>query len=117
MEHLNSRIIKNKLGLLNLAAELGNVSKACKVMGLSRDTFYRYQAAHEEGGVEALLDRPRRKPNLKNRTDEAGVAFVPCERAADVLQIARQIDAGDNKRKADIDKGTSVADLITRKYK
>ena len=49
--------------------------------------------------------------------DEAGVAFVPCERAADVLQIARQIDAGDNKRKADIDKGTSVADLITRKYK
>jgi len=42
---------------------------------------------------------------------------VPCERAADVLQIARQIDAGDNKRKADIDKGTSVADLITRKYK
>ena len=49
--------------------------------------------------------------------DEAGVAFVPCERAADVLQIARQIDAGDNKRKADIDKGTSVVDLITRKYK
>ena len=49
--------------------------------------------------------------------DEAGVAFVPRERAADVLQIARQIDAGDNKRKADIDKGTSVADLITRKYK
>ena len=49
--------------------------------------------------------------------DEAGVAFVPRERAADVLQIARQIDAGDNRRKADIDKGTSVADLITRKYK
>ena len=49
--------------------------------------------------------------------DEAGVAFVPCERAADVLQIARQIDAGDNKRKADIDKGTSVADLVTKKYK
>jgi len=49
--------------------------------------------------------------------DEAGVAFVPRERAADVLQLARQIDAGDNKRKADIDKGTSVADLITKKYK
>lgn len=76
MKHLNSRIIKNKLGLLNLAAELGNVSKACKVMGLSRDTFYRYQAAHEEGGVEALIDRPRRKPNLKNRTDEATEAAV-----------------------------------------
>jgi len=49
--------------------------------------------------------------------DEAGVAFVPRARAAEVLEIARQIDAGDNKRKADIDKGASVADLITRKYK
>jgi hypothetical protein len=34
------RIIKNKLGLLNLAEELQNVSKACKIMGVSRDTFY-----------------------------------------------------------------------------
>jgi regulator of RNase E activity RraA len=49
--------------------------------------------------------------------DEAGVAFVPRERAAEVLALAREIDAGDNKRKADIDKGTSVADLITKKYK
>ena len=35
----NERIIKHKLGLLNLTDELGNVSRACKVMGLSRDTF------------------------------------------------------------------------------
>lgn len=49
--------------------------------------------------------------------DEAGVAFVPRERAADVLEIARGIDAGDSKRKADIDKGASVAELVTRKYK
>ncbi len=49
--------------------------------------------------------------------DEAGVAFVPRERAAELLAIARQIDAGDTRRKADIDKGASVADLITRKYK
>ncbi|HET9405586.1 MAG TPA: RraA family protein [Burkholderiales bacterium] len=49
--------------------------------------------------------------------DEAGVAFVPFARAADVLEIARGIDAGDTKRKADIDKGASVADLVTRKYK
>jgi len=76
MEHLNSRIINNKLGLLNLAAELGNVSKACEVMGLSRDTFYRYKAAHDEGGVEALLDKAQRKANLKNRTDEATEAAV-----------------------------------------
>ena len=76
MEHVNARIIRNKLGLLNLAQELGNVSKACKVMGLSRDTFYRYQAALEAGGVEALVEKSRRKPNQKNRTDEATEAAV-----------------------------------------
>ncbi|MFM9183765.1 MULTISPECIES: helix-turn-helix domain-containing protein, partial [Legionella] len=43
------KIIKHKVGLLNLAEELGNVSKACKVMGLSRDTFYRYKSAVESG--------------------------------------------------------------------
>ena len=43
MLHTNNPIIKHKTGLLNLAEELGNVSKACKVMGVSRDTFYRYQ--------------------------------------------------------------------------
>lgn len=47
----NDRIIRHKVGLLNLAEELGNVSKACQVMGLSRDTFYRYKAAVDEGGV------------------------------------------------------------------
>ena len=59
MIHSNTTIIKHKVGLLNLAEELGNVSKACRVMGLSRDTFYRYKEAVEEGGVEALLDRNR----------------------------------------------------------
>ncbi len=70
MLHTNERIIKNKVGLLNLATELGNVSQACKVMGLSRETFYRYQRAVSDGGVEALLDKTRRKPNIKNRVDE-----------------------------------------------
>ena len=56
MINSNERIIKHKVGLLNLAEELGNVSKACRIMGLSRDTFYRYQNAVEQGGVEALID-------------------------------------------------------------
>ncbi|AYK03111.1 IS481 family transposase [Legionella sainthelensi] len=47
------------------------MSKACKVMGLSRDTFYRYKSAVDEGGVEALFDQSRRKPNVKNRVDES----------------------------------------------
>lgn len=71
MQSVNQNVIKHKIGLLNLAAELGNVSKACKVMGLSRDTFYRYQTAVAEGGVEALFDANRRRPNVKNRVDEA----------------------------------------------
>jgi len=67
----SEKIIKHKTGLLNLAQELGNVSKACQIMGMSRDTFYRYKAAVDEGGIEALMDKNRRKPNLKNRVDEA----------------------------------------------
>ncbi len=76
MEHVSARIIKNKLGLLNLATELGNVSKACKVMGFSRDTFYRYKDAVEMGGIEALIDKNRRKPNPRNRIDEATESAV-----------------------------------------
>lgn len=69
MLHTNNPIIKHKAGLLNLAEELSNVSRACKIMGVSRDTFYRELAA--EGGVEQLINLSRRAPNLKNRTDDA----------------------------------------------
>jgi transposase InsO family protein len=65
----NNKIIRNKVGLLNLAEELGNVSKACQMMGYSRDTFYRYKSAVEEGGVDALFERSKREPNRKNRVD------------------------------------------------
>lgn len=68
MLYTTNPIIKR---LLNLAEELSNVSKACKIMGVSRDTFYRYRELADEGGVDALINRSRRIPNLKNRTDEA----------------------------------------------
>jgi len=71
MLNTNNPIIKHKAGLLNLAEELQNVSKACKIMGVSRDTFYRYQELVETNGLEGLIDRNRRQPNLKNRVDEA----------------------------------------------
>lgn len=71
MLHSNEKIIRNKVGLLNLAEELKNISKACKIMGLSRETFYRYRRAVDEGGVEALIDKTRRKPNLSNRVEDA----------------------------------------------
>ena len=70
MLHSNNPIIKHKVGLLNLAEELGNVSQACRIMGLSRDTFYRYQEAVDTDGVDALLNANRRIANIKNRVDE-----------------------------------------------
>lgn len=71
MNVVNQPIVRHKLGLLKWAQELGNVSQACKLMGVSRDTFYRYREAKENGGIEALLHKDRRRPNLKNRLDEA----------------------------------------------
>src|SRR5690349_21474483 len=71
MSSFQQNAIKHKVGLLNLAAELGNVSRACKLMGFSCDTFYRYQSAMENGGIDALIDANRKKPNPKNRVEEA----------------------------------------------
>ncbi len=102
------KVIRAKVGLLELAKQLGSVTQACRVMGYSRDSFYRFRDLYEKGGDLALAEVSRRQPNLKNRAaPEVEAAVVALAIAEPAWGQAR----ASNERKQ---RGTEVSPFGVR---
>src|SRR5688500_5728593 len=89
------QLIRARLGLLAMAAELKNIAKACKLAGVSRSQFYAMKKAYETYGKEGLAPRVRRKPEMPNRTpaplEEQILIYTRKHPLSSYVRLAREI--------------------------